>query len=54
MLSDDLRASPMMAHLMDALAAGQNIGHHGHRLVIAWQRQQDFAICPNPDDPDGC
>jgi hypothetical protein len=32
--SDDLRASPMMAHLMDALEAGKDIGHFG-RLVFA-------------------
>lgn len=32
--SSDLRASPMMAHLMDALEAGKDIGHYG-RLVFA-------------------
>ena len=30
---DELRKSDMMAHLMDALAAGQDIGHYG-RLVF--------------------
>ena len=92
----------MMAHLLDALERGQDIGHYG-RLVFAmvahhfldadelvgwlqkdrdfsdedaaalvhqvqqrdykpprrerileWQAQQDFPICPNPDDPDSC
>ena len=101
-LSDDLRASPMMAHLMDALEGGTDIGHYG-RLVFAmvarhfieedelvgllarqpemdeqsaralvlqmkardynppkrerileWQSQQDFPICPTPDDPNSC
>jgi DNA primase large subunit len=91
-----------MAHLLDALEAGQNIGHYG-RLVFAmvarhfmdeqellaclqknpdfsdeearalyhqvqgrdynpprrerileWQKEQEFPICPNPDDPDAC
>jgi hypothetical protein len=91
-----------MAHMLDALEAGQDIGHYG-RLVFAmvarhfmdegellaylhknpgfteeearalyhqvqgrdynpprrerileWQQQQDFPICPNPDDPDAC
>ena len=91
-----------MAHLLDALQRGQDIGHYG-RLVFAmvahhfldedelvdwlrkdrdfdeddaralvhqvegrdynppkrerileWQSQQDFPICPNPDDPDAC
>ena len=31
---DELRGEPMMAHLMDALEAGKDIGHYG-RLVFA-------------------
>jgi hypothetical protein len=99
---EDLRQSPMMAHMLDALDNGEDIGHYG-RLVFAmigrhfvsndelvelltqdhdaddqeiramvqqvedkgyspprrekileFQEQQDFAICPNPDDPDAC
>ena len=99
---EDLRQSPMMTHLLDALDNGEDIGHYG-RLVFAmvgrhfvssdelvelltkdrdaevgniramvqqveekgyspprrekilqWQEQQDFDICPNPDDPDAC
>ena len=91
-----------MAHLLDALEAGQDIGHYG-RLVVAmvghhfldddqlidilaqdkdfdeeearalvlqvrerdynpprrerileWQSQQDFPICPTPEDPRAC
>lgn len=102
MAVDDLRQSPMMAHMLDALDNGEDIGHYG-RLVFAmvgrhfvendelvsllskdhdaeegeiramvqqveekgyspprrekileYQSQQDFAICPNPDDPDAC
>jgi hypothetical protein len=97
-----LRQSPMMAHMLDALDDGEDIGHYG-RLVFAmigrhfvsndelvelltkdhdadeqeiramvqqvqdkgyspprrekileFQNQQDFDICPNPDDPDAC
>jgi hypothetical protein len=22
--------------------------------ILEWQNQQDFPICPNPDDPDAC
>lgn len=100
--SADLRDSPMMAHLMDALQEGTDISHYG-RLVFAmvarhflaedemvrllgnqtdhnagearallrqveakdynppkrdrileWQAQQDFPICPTPDDPTSC
>ena len=98
----DLRQNDMMAHLLDALEAGKDIGHYG-RLVFAmvahhfmedkelvrllskdkgmsevqaralvaqvrsrdynpprphkireFQEQQEFPICPNLDDPDGC
>jgi hypothetical protein len=100
--STELRDSKMMAHLLEALEAGTDIGHYG-RLVFAmvarhfmddeelvsllanqpdhdekdarslvlqvkardynppkrnrileWQAQQDFAICPTPDDPASC
>jgi hypothetical protein len=98
----DLRKSPMMAHLLDAIEQGKDIGHYG-RLTVAmvahhyvepdelarllmkgggtdereakalvqqvtsrdynppsrprileWQAQQDFPICPTPDDPGAC
>jgi hypothetical protein len=99
---EDLRQSPMMAHMLDALDNGEDIGHYG-RLVFAmigrhffsndelvglltqdqdtdeqemkalvqqveekgyspprrekileYQSQQEFPICPDPDDPDAC
>jgi len=102
MAVEELRKNGMMAHLLDALDAGQDIGHYG-RLVFAmvarhflseeelinylqkdsdfsqeeaqrlyqqvqgkdynpprrekvlqYQQQQEFPICPNPDDPDAC
>jgi DNA primase large subunit len=102
MAIEDLRANSMMAHLLDALDDGKDIGHYG-RLVFAmvarhflsedeliqylqkdrdfseqearalylqvqgrdynppkrerileWQKEQEFPICPNPDDPDAC
>lgn len=97
-----LRESPMMAHLLDALEEGTDIGHYGRltfvmvarhfmdedRLVkslasqpgeseesaralveqvqardynppkrdqiLEWQAQQDFPICPTPDEPGSC
>lgn len=99
---DALRRSPMMAHLIDALESGKDVGHYGRLVftmiarffleeqavvdllaknpgvspiearalylevsahdynppqrnrVLSWQRRQDFPICPNPDDPNGC
>ena len=102
MAVEDLRQSPMMSHMLDALDEGKDIGHYG-RLVFAmigrhfvsndelvelltkdhdadereiramvqqveeknyspprrekileYQKQQDFPICPSPDDPDAC
>lgn len=98
----ELRRSPIMAHLLDALERGVDIEHYG-RLVFAmvaryflneedildllarqpgedhtsaenlllqvkqheyspprretilkWQSQQEFPICPTPDDPASC
>ena len=99
---DNLRDSPMMAHLLDALEAGRDVGHYGRltfamiarhfldddevvRLlagqpeqseetarslllqvqgrdynppkrerILEWQAQQEFPICPTPDDPAAC
>ncbi len=102
MSAEDLRQSPMMVHMLDALDNGEDIGHYGRLTfamiaryfvedeelvslltkdrdadeqeiralvqqvreksynpprrdrIIEWQEQQDFAICPTPDDPDAC
>ena len=100
MSAKELRSNEMMAHLLDALDAGKDIGHYGRLVfamvaqhfmddrellrwlkkdrsvdeeevkalvqqvrergyspprrerILAWQKQQTFPICPNPDDPD--
>lgn len=100
--SENLRDSPMMAHLLDALEKGTDIGHYGrltfvmiarhflpeqeiidmlghqpdhnatearallHQVqqrdynppkrerILEWQAQQDFPICPTPDEPGTC
>jgi hypothetical protein len=102
MAVDDLRQSPMMSHLLDALERGDDIGHYGNltfamvarhfverdeliqllskggdtgeakagalveqvegrgynpprrEKILAWQKEQDFPICPTPEDPDTC
>jgi DNA primase large subunit len=99
---EDLKQSPMMNHMLEALHQGENIGHYGRLTfvmvarhfvgneelvdlltkdpdaeageiramvqqveekgynpprrdrILEWQSQQDFQICPNPDDPDAC
>ena len=100
--SSNLRDSEMMAHLLDALEEGTDIGHFGRLVfvmvarhfedkprllellaqqpgmdehdaralllqveerdynpprreqILGWQEQQDFPICPTPDDPAAC
>jgi hypothetical protein len=97
---EDLRQSPMMNHMLDALDRGEDIGRFGRltfamiaryfvdneelaqlltkdgsidenearglvqqveergynpprrEKILEWQEQQDFPICPNPDEPD--
>lgn len=97
-----LRSSPMMAHLLDALHEGTDIGEYGRLVfvmvsryfleqeeivkllaqqpqidqeearsqymqvkahdynpprrerILEWQAEQDFPICPTPEDPDAC
>jgi len=97
----EIRQSPMMSHLLDAMQQGKDIGHYGRLSfamvaqyfmkpdelvkwlekggasaedakalvagveergynppsrgqILAWQKQQEFQICPNPDDPNAC
>lgn len=99
---EDSKKNGMMAHLLDSLEQGKDIGHYG-RLVFAmvarhflseeevigylrkdedfseeqaralylqvqgrdynppkrqrileWQKEQEFPICPNPEEPDAC
>jgi hypothetical protein len=98
----ELRQSEMMAHLLDSLSKGEDIGHYGRLVfvmvarhflseaelfellrrdpdvdeekaralieqvaskgysppsrekVLEFQSHQQFPICPNPEDPDGC
>lgn len=100
--STNLRDSQMMAHLLDAMEQGQDVGHYGRLVfvmvgrfflsdeelldmlskqpdydetearahilqvrergynpprrerILQWMEQQEFPICPDPDDPNGC
>ncbi|WP_047866408.1 hypothetical protein [Rubrobacter aplysinae] len=99
---EDLRQSPMMERMLEALENGEDIGHYGRltfamvaryfvdneelvkllardddeserearamvqqvedkgynpprrERILQWQKEQDFEICPTPDDPDSC
>jgi hypothetical protein len=59
--------SPMMARLLTALEEGEGEARalvaevRGHRYhppkreqILRWQSQQDFQICQEIDDPNGC
>jgi DNA primase large subunit len=102
MAVEDLRQSPMMNYMLEALDRGEDIGHYGRltfvmvachfvdndelvelltkdhdaeereiramvqqveetgyspprrEKILQWQKEQEFQICPNPDDPDAC
>ncbi|MEO0409747.1 MAG: hypothetical protein AAF289_20590 [Cyanobacteria bacterium P01_A01_bin.135] len=34
--------------------SAQNYSPPSRDSILEWQGQQDFPICPNPDDPDAC
>jgi hypothetical protein len=34
--------------------AGKDYNPPKRDRILEWQSQQDFPICPNPDDPDAC
>ncbi len=99
---EELKKSAMMAHLLDSLEQGKDIGHYGRLVfamvarhflsseevcalltkdsdfsadqaslllkqvegkdynppkrdrILAWQKEQEFVICPNAEDPDTC
>ena len=102
MAVEDLKQSPMMNHMLEALENGEDIGHYGRltfvmvarhfvetdelvelltkdhdagegdvramvqqveekgyspprrEKILQWQEDQEFQICPNPDDLDAC
>jgi hypothetical protein len=102
MAVEDLKQSPMMNHMLEALDKGEDIGHYGRLMfvmvarhflddeelvrlltkdhdadekeiralvqqveekgyspprrdrILQWQEDQDFPICPDPDNPDAC
>jgi hypothetical protein len=47
------------AEEQEILAMVQQVEEKGYspprrEKILEWQREQDFQICPNPDDPDAC
>lgn len=33
---------------------GRDYNSPRRERILEWQKQQDFPICPTPDDPDSC
>ena len=33
---------------------GRDYNPPSRQRVLEWQKQQEFPICPNPEDPDAC
>ncbi|HZU11418.1 MAG TPA: hypothetical protein VFB58_01145 [Chloroflexota bacterium] len=53
--SDDLQASPMMRHLMDALKDGKDIGHYGRLVFVMVARfflPEEKIVALLAKDPD--
>ena len=52
----ELRKSDMMAHLLDALAAGQDIGHYGRLVFVMVARHflDEEELLAQLDNDPGC
>ena len=42
------------ARAMVQQVQGRDYNPPRRERILEWQAQQDFPICPNPDDPDAC
>jgi GNAT superfamily N-acetyltransferase len=57
---DDLQGRGVGTALIEAACAlVQQVEERGYNpprreRILEWQGQQDFPICPDPDDPDAC
>jgi hypothetical protein len=48
----DLNEKDARALLLQVKERGYNPPHRN--TILQWQERQDFPICPNPEDPNGC
>ncbi|MDQ3854986.1 MAG: hypothetical protein M3281_01155 [Chloroflexota bacterium] len=53
-LTKDRDFSEAEARSLVAQVKGRDYNPPRRERVLEWQAQQDFPICPNPDDPDAC
>lgn len=50
----DPRVTDEQARALVLQVQGKDYSPPRRERILEWQRQQDFPICPEPDDPDAC
>ena len=53
-LTKDSDFSETEARSLYQQVQGKDYNPPKRERVLQWQEQQEFPICPNPDDPDAC
>ncbi len=53
-LSKDKDFSEEQAKLLIAQVQGRDYNPPKRERILGWQKEQEFPICPNPEDPDAC
>ena len=53
-LKKDPSMDEQQARALVAQVQGRDYNPPRRERILEWQAQQDFPICPNPDDPDAC
>ena len=54
LLEKDHDFSNEQARLLFKQVAGRDYNPPKRERILEWQKEQEFPICPNPEDPDGC
>ena len=54
MLTKDHDFSEAQAKLLIRQVGGKDYNPPKRDRILAWQKEQAFPICPNPEDPDSC
>ncbi len=54
MLAKDTDFSEEQASLLVRQVAGKDYNPPKRERILAWQKEQEFPICPDAADPDGC
>ncbi len=50
----DSRVTDEQARALVLQVQGKDYSPPRRERILEWQRQQDFPICPEPDNPDAC